>query len=591
MESTFTRVLDSRRKVFRNLKRNKAAGSATYLPGATRNNVLHNSALKALSLKRKNSDVCKNKYRCFELPRYYTNFTKTGLPKRLMFYQNGGWLDHESEIMDMVRKEFELKKAAIEVKVSGHHFIFDFVRMVQFDFITALEFPMAWIDEDGGCFFPEVYTNIDEQYRRNHYEKQKEGLSAVSGKQGMQEIKLQIEIEVNNGGDAKVLEYCGETSPLVKRIKVCQNAKVEDSFDKTSDVRANKDSEEDQHLGKKADVDIEKADVNTDAETVKNMFLACMNMADDVNVVGIGSTSGIMWEGRLELFLKQAEITRKLRGNANVRYAWLRSTKEASSAIMAHGLGHFGLQQIKSSYGIGLHLAAASSENTSGNYCDADENGVRYMVLCRVIMGNMELVHAGSKQFHPSNENFDSGVDDLQNPCQYVVWSMNINTHIYPEYVVSFRVPTNCEGSALKNDHELEIFKAKAVNESPSNTSEVRAAVDVVSDRQSNVTCDRSKERTPSLNSTAIKVPQSPWMPFPVLFAVFAKHVPSSDMKLVREHYEQLQNKVISRQDFVKNMRLIVGDTIVRTAIMELNSKVTSKYGISLVAENQEIAG
>lgn len=71
------------------------------------------------------------------------------------------------------------------------------------------------------------------------------------------------------------------------------------------------------------------------------------------------------------------------------------------------------------------------------------------MVLCRVILGNMEIVHHGSKQFHPSSESFDSGVDDPENPRHYVVWSMNINTHIYPEYVVSFKVPANFEGDFL----------------------------------------------------------------------------------------------------------------------------------------------
>lgn len=71
------------------------------------------------------------------------------------------------------------------------------------------------------------------------------------------------------------------------------------------------------------------------------------------------------------------------------------------------------------------------------------------MVLCRVIMGNMEVVLPGSKQFHPSSESFDSGVDDPENPRHYIVWSMNINTHIYPEYVVSFKVPANREGEIL----------------------------------------------------------------------------------------------------------------------------------------------
>lgn len=71
------------------------------------------------------------------------------------------------------------------------------------------------------------------------------------------------------------------------------------------------------------------------------------------------------------------------------------------------------------------------------------------MVLCRVIMGNMEPLFPGTKQFHPSSEDFDSGVDDLQNPRHYIVWNMNMNTHIFPEFVVSFKFSSNVEGDIL----------------------------------------------------------------------------------------------------------------------------------------------
>lgn len=68
------------------------------------------------------------------------------------------------------------------------------------------------------------------------------------------------------------------------------------------------------------------------------------------------------------------------------------------------------------------------------------------MVLCRVILGNEELLHFGSEQSYPSNEKYDSGVDDLESPTYYTVWNMNMNTHIYPEYVVSFKMSSGAEG-------------------------------------------------------------------------------------------------------------------------------------------------
>ncbi|KAL6958601.1 Cell differentiation protein rcd1 [Sarracenia purpurea var. burkii] len=91
--------------------------------------------------------------------------------------------------------------------------------------------------------------------------------------------------------------------------------------------------------------------------------------------------------------------------------------------------------------------------------CDVDENGVRYMVFCRVIMGNMELLQAGSEQFHPSSEDFDSGIDDLQNPMNYIVWNVNKSTHIYPEYAVSFKL-----SSDIKGDFSLKIFTGLMAN-------------------------------------------------------------------------------------------------------------------------------
>lgn len=61
----------------------------------------------------------------------------------------------------------------------------------------------------------------------------------------------------------------------------------------------------------------------------------------------------------------------------------------------------------------------------------------------------MEVVCPGSKQFHPSSEDFDNGVDNVENPKCYVVWTMNMSTHIFPEYVVSFKFSSDSEGDYL----------------------------------------------------------------------------------------------------------------------------------------------
>ena len=61
-------------------------------------------------------------------------------------------------------------------------------------------------------------------------------------------------------------------------------------------------------------------------------------------------------------------------------------------------------------------------------------------------MGKSEVVPIGSEQCQPSSEEFDSGMDNLQTPTKYIVWSTHINTHTLPEYIVSFRAPPSLAG-------------------------------------------------------------------------------------------------------------------------------------------------
>ncbi|KAL0313212.1 UNVERIFIED_CONTAM: Inactive poly [ADP-ribose] polymerase RCD1 [Sesamum radiatum] len=200
-------------------------------------------------------------------------------------------------------------------------------------------------------------------------------------------------------------------------------------------------------------------------------------------------------ETRLELFEKQVEITKKYRGDANVQYAWLPCVGGAVQTILKYGVGYYEPLKIERMHGIGMHLIPAngtpirfsfstSLRNKIGfnfvyalllsnddcikcanglillffiNYFDVDENDTRHLVLCRVIMGNMELVPLGSSQFHPSSEDFDSGVDNLQNPKRYVVWNMNMNSHIYPECVVSFKMTSDVEGTVSGKECKVDI--------------------------------------------------------------------------------------------------------------------------------------
>lgn len=61
----------------------------------------------------------------------------------------------------------------------------------------------------------------------------------------------------------------------------------------------------------------------------------------------------------------------------------------------------------------------------------------KHVVLCRVVLGNVEKVHIESNQTSPSREEFDTGSDDPKNPNWYVVWGHDMNRRITPICVVS----------------------------------------------------------------------------------------------------------------------------------------------------------
>ena len=126
------------------------------------------------------------------------------------------------------------------------------------------------------------------------------------------------------------------------------------------------------------------------------------------------------------------------------------------------------------------------------------------------------------------------------------------------------------------------------------------------SDHQSNITSDGSKERCASLSSTTPSLPTSPWMPFPLLFEAISKRIPQSSLKLLLAHYDLLkawsvfvllfiylsnflfdtqrnfhncfymllQERKICRDDFIKELRLIVGDTLLKSTLKQLTCKV-----------------
>ncbi|XWS38793.1 hypothetical protein CRYUN_Cryun19dG0160700 [Craigia yunnanensis] len=550
MEARNAMVLDNKPGVLHSIKRKRAAQHTTYFPGASH---VILQQLPSLSLssqkhgKRRRLENDKGKVVSCGYPSKrslllcYSNFRKTGIPKRIMFFDKGGWTDFPHDLIASIRKDLDAKKPAIELEKDGQSFVLDLLHMFRLDCKTGLKQPIAWIDEAGGCFFPETFAVDDEPYQCCEHEYENDQECMFSEFYAPPEIKLQLEIDINGVDQSKLKECSGESSSFVRHFQVAQKpasgrsaVEAEDNCNRNAGSKPSKAVEDIQqkriNLVPENEFVDEELDEQLDSSTVEKMFLMGMNHCGGVDILDIIPCSSASTQYRLERFQKQVQIIKKYRGNANVQYAWLISSKAALPTIRMHGVGHCGLSTIPNIYGAGVHLAAAEFTSASAKYCDVDENGVQYMILCRVIMGKMELLCPKSGQCLPSSEDFDSGVDDLEHPKYYIIWNMNINTHIYPEFVVSFKLSSNAKGHSIGSETN------HAVSGVTASSQRIQGHLPVVS----------------SAGDTA---------------------------------------KKISRDDFVKKLRLIVGDDLLRSTITSLQCKIPSRHELEVAKQNMKGPG
>ncbi|XP_010518915.1 PREDICTED: inactive poly [ADP-ribose] polymerase RCD1-like isoform X2 [Tarenaya hassleriana] len=580
MEAKIVKVSDSSVRDGFGKKRKHTANYAAYISGASCTKLHHEPAsnMPTPKLEKRRKLEGGNKLRIQEnhsgksLIRYYSYFKKTGVPKRVLLYEDGEWTDLPENILCAIRNDLQEKRAAVEFQWHDRCFVLDFLHMHQLDLETGQKTPLAWIDVGGKCFFPEIYDNVEmNDYCHNRCEEDLEHYAP-------HEIKLRLEIDVN-GVDLPRLnlrECSGESSGNINENQIVQQPVI-GRFDEAEESSCSRKLGDDVEKWDETDANmvskLKPAVGGLDRGAVKEMFALGTSALGHVEVLDVFRSSCEMSRARLELFQKQVEITRKLRGNANVRYAWLPAKKELLPMIMMHGLRQSGAFIRKSMYGVGVHVTAANCPYFSARYCDIDENGVRHMVLCRVIMGNMELLGGDKAQFYAGGEEYDNGVDDVENPRHYIVWNMNMNTHIFPEFVVSFKLSTtNAEGNlmvATQSKHD----NSGVTSEGPKPPAKLEV------------------NGQDSAGSSTTR-PKSPWMPFPTLFAAISNKIPEKDMDLITTDYQLLREKKLTRADFVRKLRLIVGDELLKSTITALQGQQPKSTGeTELMAETRPFGG
>lgn len=236
------------------------------------------------------------------------------------------------------------------------------------------------------------------------------------------------------------------------------------------------------------------------------------------------SFSGVVGQAKIQSFQIFAKaVAQKCGGDANVKYAWYAGTKDEICKIIEHGFGYGGKPNTDGMYGCGVYLSPDDSPLECVKNSAIDKEGMRYLLLCRVILGKQEVVHPGSDQYHPSTGEFESGVDNLPVPKKYILWSTNMNTHILPEYIISLKAPSSMKGFGRV--------------------------------------------------LYSLRMPTSPWMPFPILISALSKFLPPPTIALIRKYYRDHKEKKISRHELIQRVRQIAGDQLLIAVIKSYRAK------------------
>ncbi|XP_057871441.2 probable inactive poly [ADP-ribose] polymerase SRO1 [Cryptomeria japonica] len=343
----------------------------------------------------------------------YSNLKKSGIPARVMYFDQGDWMEFRSEIAVLFKQVFREGKIVVEVAIDGLPCLVDFLHMLLINLNSGAQRSIAWIDIDGKCFFPRIlYDPKSDRHCTSNNGFEPENCKVVRDGD-----PKSVQAELGS------IDYdsCDSEGPTSARVCIANEA-----FEGAGD-----------NLIKLGEDEQEFADV-------RNKFLAGLRMlATFTSIIGIYRNlhGSVVGQSRLNAFQGHIDnITRKNGGDANVQCAWHGTSRDGICGIIKNGFVQPVTPKHGAVYGNGVYLAPANRSHVSAVYSDIDKNGEQHMLLCRVILGNTEVVIPGTRQCHPSNEDFDSGIDDIIDPTRYIVWSTHMNTHILPEYVVSFKV-------------------------------------------------------------------------------------------------------------------------------------------------------
>jgi hypothetical protein len=369
------------------------------------------------------------------------NYLKSGVPSRVVFYRQGSWCNFPEKVVKSIVDAFKEDKSSVVVVIDDQPLLVDFLSMTLVNLKTRKQRSVAWLDGTNKWSFPSSFFDeeVDESTRL--------GTSVVKGAaQGF------AGSNVMKSPSYTAKQVMPEASP-----PVLQNSSALDAL-------------------RKKIVHVERG--SESFMFVQNLFLSGMgSFAVPNNILHIHrySPKDITAECKLVAFERQMSLTGQKSGNAIARYGWLGSGKQDIVSVITNGFLSIEKNTHDTELGPGIYLSPENRAFTrlffhlivlmfffssrlledwrvynislfcSVGFCDVDEKGVQYMLLCRAILGNTIVIKPGSQEKFLGM--YDSGVDNFSNPNYYVMWPSNLDTHISLEYLISFRLSPKVQGN------------------------------------------------------------------------------------------------------------------------------------------------
>ncbi|MQL67800.1 hypothetical protein Taro_000074 [Colocasia esculenta] len=421
------------------------------------------------------------------LVRDFLRFKSSAAPSRVLFFAGGGWRDFPPAVVELMSEGFLAGKALMDVKLGDSLFLFDFARMLRIDVATTGRSSIAWIDVNGRCFFPAEFVETSDVHPK---------------------IETTVRTSENSGAAALPVEF--------NEGKNLSQERVGGHSDESQVVPVAGPLERQRWPGAQV---LDQGDKMY--KVIENIFLTGMRKCvpwTAITSISKCSYMGLSGNGRLKAFMAQLEMTKSARGDAHVKAGWYGASASNVTSIISHGFGQPNNRSLGPEvHAIGVYLAVQDCPHASSLLAEADNVGEKHVIFCRIITGNVEKINAYRPQCHPSTDEFDCGVDDLEKPKWYVVWSTHMNAHLLPEYIVSFK--TFVSGPAL-------------------------------------------------MEASGKQLPKLP-LSFPKLFAELGNSLPSTSVQALEILYERVKVEKIPKDIFVRKLREIAGEKLLATTFQK----------------------